>query len=77
VFVGNYLLLRDFGPYGMDLIFMSVCVLITVVMIIPLTDFWSHGVIFMTVCVFNLDVSVILDGQFIDLNRNLMQIRNS
>jgi hypothetical protein len=46
--VGDHLLLRDFGPYG---IFMNVCV-ITVAMVILLRDFGPYGIIFMIICVY-------------------------
>jgi hypothetical protein len=45
--VGDQLLLTDFGPYG--IIFMTVCVVITVAMVVLLRDFGPYG-IFMTVC---------------------------
>jgi hypothetical protein len=43
--VGDHLLLRDFGPYG--IIFM---IIITVIMVMLLRDFEPYGVIFMTLC---------------------------
>jgi uncharacterized YccA/Bax inhibitor family protein len=46
--VGDHLLLRDFGPYG--LIFINVCVVITVAMVMLLRNFGPYGIIFMTVC---------------------------
>jgi hypothetical protein len=47
--VGDHLLSRDFGPYVM--IFMNVCVVITVAMVMVLRDFESHGIIFMSMYV--------------------------
>jgi hypothetical protein len=44
----DYLLLRDFGPYGIK--FMNVCVVITVAMVMLLRDFGPCGKIFMTMC---------------------------
>jgi uncharacterized YccA/Bax inhibitor family protein len=41
-FLGDYLLLRDFGPYG--IIFMNVCIVITVAMVMLLRDFGPHGI---------------------------------
>jgi uncharacterized YccA/Bax inhibitor family protein len=38
------LLLRDFGPYG--IIFMNVCVVITVAMLMLLREFGPYGIIF-------------------------------
>jgi hypothetical protein len=46
--VGDHLLLRDSGPYG--IIFMNACVVITVAMVMMLRDFGPYG-IFMNVCV--------------------------
>jgi hypothetical protein len=46
--VGNYLLLRDFGPYG--IIFMNVCVVITVAMVMQLKGFQPYGIIYCCVC---------------------------
>jgi hypothetical protein len=46
--IGDHLLFRDFGPYR--IIFMNVCVVITVVMIMLLRDFGPYGIIFMTMC---------------------------
>jgi hypothetical protein len=43
-FVGDHLLFWDFGPYG--IIYMNVCVVITVVMVKLLRDFASYGIIF-------------------------------
>jgi len=45
--VGDHLLLRDFGPYG--IIFMMACVGLTVAMAMLFGDFGPHGIIFMTV----------------------------
>jgi hypothetical protein len=47
---GDYLLLRDFGPY--EIIFMNVCVVITVTMVMLLRDFRPYEIIFMNVCVY-------------------------
>jgi hypothetical protein len=53
--VGDHLLLRDFGPYG--IILMNVFVITTVAMVMLLRDFGSFGII----CVFaNLDFPAIL-----------------
>jgi hypothetical protein len=41
--VGDHLLLRDFAPYGM--IFMNMCVVITVVMAMLLRDSGPYGII--------------------------------
>jgi hypothetical protein len=38
--VGDNLLLRDFGPYG--IIFMNVCVVITVAMVMMLRDIMGY-----------------------------------
>jgi hypothetical protein len=46
--VGYHLLLRDFGPCG--IIFMNVCVVISVDMVMLLRDFRPYGILFM-VCV--------------------------
>jgi hypothetical protein len=48
--VGDHVLLRDFGPYG--IIFMNVFVVITVAMVMMFGDFGPHGIIFMTMCVY-------------------------
>jgi hypothetical protein len=55
------LLLRDFGPYG--IIFMNMCVVISVAEVMLLRDFGPHGIIFMTVFT-DVDFPVILDEQF-------------
>jgi hypothetical protein len=47
--VGDHLLFRDFGTYG--IIFMDVCAVITVALVMLLRDFGSYGMIFMNVCV--------------------------
>jgi hypothetical protein len=47
--VGDHLLFRDFGPYG--IIFKNVCVIITVAMVMLLRYFGPRGIIFMTMCV--------------------------
>jgi hypothetical protein len=47
VLVGDHLLLRDFGLYG--IIFMTVYIVITVAMVMLLRDFGPYGIIFMTV----------------------------
>jgi uncharacterized YccA/Bax inhibitor family protein len=39
--VGDILLLRDFGPYG--IIFINVCVVTTVAMVMLLRDFGLYG----------------------------------
>jgi hypothetical protein len=55
--LGDHLLLRDFGPYG--IIFMNVCVVITVAMVILLQDFGPY-VVNIYDCVFTtLNFSVI------------------
>jgi uncharacterized YccA/Bax inhibitor family protein len=41
--VGDHLLLRNFGPYV--IIFMNVCVVITVAMVMLLRDFGRHGTV--------------------------------
>jgi hypothetical protein len=43
-----HLLLRDFGPQ--EIIFMKVCVVITVAIVMLLRDFGPYGIIFMTMC---------------------------
>jgi hypothetical protein len=48
--VDDKLLLRDFWPYG--IIFMNVCVVITVAILMLLRDFGPYGIIFMTMCVY-------------------------
>jgi hypothetical protein len=47
--VGDPLCLRDFGPYG--IIFINVCVIITVAMVMLLGIFGSYRIVFMTMCV--------------------------
>jgi hypothetical protein len=42
--VGNYLLLSDFGPYGV--IFMNVCVIVMVAMAMWLGVFGPYGIVF-------------------------------
>jgi hypothetical protein len=44
--VSDHLLFRNFGPYV--IIFMNVCVLITVAMAMLSRDFQHYGIIFMT-----------------------------
>jgi hypothetical protein len=59
--VGDRLLLRDFGPYG--IMFMKLCVVITVGMANLLWNFGYCGIIF--VAVFGtLDFAIILDREF-------------
>jgi hypothetical protein len=43
--VGDHLLLRDFGPYGI----ICVCVM-TVAMVMLLWDFGAYRIVFMTMC---------------------------
>jgi hypothetical protein len=45
-FIRDNLILRGFGPY--KIIFMNVCVVITVAMVMLLRDFGSYGIIFVT-----------------------------
>jgi hypothetical protein len=45
--VGDCLLLRDFGPY--KIIFMNVCVVITIAMAMLLDNFEPYGINFMIV----------------------------
>jgi hypothetical protein len=64
VLVGNHLLLRDFGPYG---IFMNLCVVLTVAMVTMLRNCGHYGIIlwtFMAMYVSTLDFLVILDEKF-------------
>jgi hypothetical protein len=49
-FIGEHFLLRDFEPYG--IIFMTMCVVITVAMIMLIRDFGPYGIILMTMCVY-------------------------
>jgi hypothetical protein len=70
--VGDNLLLRDSGPYG--IIFMNVCVVITVAMVMLLRNFGPYGKISMTVFT-TLDFPVILDGQF--TSENVKNIEHS
>jgi hypothetical protein len=59
----NHLLLRDFEPYG--IIFMNVCVVITVVALTMLSrDFGHYGILFLIIC----DFPVIIDDQFTNSN---------
>jgi hypothetical protein len=44
------MLLRGFGPY--EIIFMNVCVVITVAMIMLLRDLEPYGIIFLIMCVY-------------------------
>jgi hypothetical protein len=44
----DHLLSRDFAPCG--IIFMNVCVVITVAMVKLLKDVGPYGIIFMTMC---------------------------
>jgi hypothetical protein len=48
--VGDHLPLRDFGPYG--IIFINVCVVMTVATVMLLKDFWPYWIKFMAVCVY-------------------------
>jgi hypothetical protein len=48
--VGDHLLLRDFGPYGINIY--DVCAVITVAMVMLVRDFGPDGIILMTVCVY-------------------------
>jgi hypothetical protein len=50
---------KDFGPYG--IVFMNVCVVITVAMVLLLRDFGPYGITLMTVFTI-LEFPVILDG---------------
>jgi hypothetical protein len=50
VLVADHWLLREFGPYG--IIFMNVCVVMTVVMAMLLRNFGHYEIIFMTMCVY-------------------------
>jgi hypothetical protein len=60
--VCGHVLLRDFWPY--EIIFMNLCVVITVAMAMLLKDFGSYGII-ITACVFTtLYFPVILDRRF-------------
>jgi uncharacterized YccA/Bax inhibitor family protein len=59
----DYLLLRDFGPYG--IIFMNVCVVITVAIVMLLRDFGTYGILFMTMCIYYFIFSRHCDGQYI------------
>jgi uncharacterized YccA/Bax inhibitor family protein len=56
------LLSRNFGPYG--IIFMNLCVVITVAMVINLRDFGPYGIIFMNMCVVITVAMVILLRDF-------------
>jgi hypothetical protein len=56
--IGDHLLLRNFGLCG--IIFMNVYI-ITVAMLILLTEFGPYWIIFMTTCFTTLDFPVILD----------------
>jgi hypothetical protein len=58
--VGDYLLLRDFRPYGG--VFMNVCVVIAVAMVILLRDAGPNGITFDCVSA-TFDFPVILDGE--------------
>jgi uncharacterized YccA/Bax inhibitor family protein len=59
--VGDHLLLRDVGPYG--IIFMNVCVVRTVAMVMQLRDFGPYGIIFM-MCVAATVATVMLSRDF-------------
>jgi hypothetical protein len=48
--IGDHLLLRDLGPYG--IIFMNVHVVITVAMVMLLRDCGPYGIIFMSMFVY-------------------------
>jgi hypothetical protein len=60
--VGGNLLLRNFGPYG--IIFMNVCVIITVSMVMLLSDVRAQRDNIYDCVLINSDVHVIIDGQF-------------
>jgi hypothetical protein len=47
---GDHLMLRDFGPYG--IIFMNVSVVITVAIVMLLRNFKPCGIIFMIMAVY-------------------------
>jgi hypothetical protein len=46
--VGDYFLLTDFKPYV--ILFMKVCIIITVAIVILLRDFGTCGIIFVILC---------------------------
>lgn len=59
----DYLLLKDFRSCG--IMFMIVCVVITVATVMLLRDFGPFGLVFMAVSL--LDFPVILEKEFINL----------
>jgi hypothetical protein len=57
----DHFVLSDIGHYG--IIFMNVCVAITVADLMLLRDFGPYEILFLTIFT-TLDFPVILDGQF-------------
>jgi hypothetical protein len=70
--VGDNLLLRDFGLYW--IIFMNVCVIITVAMVKILRYFWPYGIIIMTVRVCCFRDPVLLKGNLL-LSEQIIKYR--
>jgi hypothetical protein len=59
--VGDHLLLRYFGSYG---ILLFNVVVITAATVMPLRDFWAYGITIMGMCVYYFRSPIITDGQF-------------